>query len=862
MARPAILSPAPPRRGTSRHSGEGRGPTGTAARGLRWAIVAAALCAPWFYGGGGVPARMGFAALGLALVCCDLQLHSWRRDARRLPLVLVPGALLLAYAVVQLIPGFGSGARDLFPHAAISSDPFSTGLAIFEMLGMTAWIYLGGNYFASRRRLGLLAAVLLGGVLFQSGYAIFQFARHSPYVFHRYNPSEGGAGFGTFIDRDHLAEYLLGAGTFAIACLWTRARRVEYRFLLALAAIVIALGLASSLSRGGLLLGAGLLAVAALVPRSQLRKPAWLVIAATTGLLAFFGAGRLFQRLLQSNWQFETTHGRLAAWRNCLAVAHHFLPWGSGFGTFEFAYAPFAFFTGPVGRLNAAHNDGLQLLIEGGWVAILTMAAAVVVLIRAYRSREKSAESGPVWLALVLVAINSLFDFGLHVAGIGILIALLVGIASAGTGAVRRVRLPRWAASLVGLALLLPALAAGRHGLIAWQADHALTPAALQLAAQREPRNSARWKAWALALPSLPEQLPRLRRATELNPWDGEAWARLGGAESLVAPALAAADLQRAMRADPSSYVVRRTAASAYFLLGDTQRSLQQWGLAVRANPAFLPEIVTAALQIAPARQFQPLLPLDAGILSAFIRQVRRDHVLAAADAFRRLLTLQPQPPPDLTRALLDDLVDQGHWPEARRLWTEIAPRYQAAPAGQGDFTNADFQTRPFDGGLDWRTRALPPGMTVDYRPVCENRPFPCVRIRMDSVADVGFLSPFQVVPVAPGQLYRFAAEVRVEDLTTDQGVGLEVREYRSDRVLASSPRLLGTQDWQLLTTTLRIPAGVSQIVVGVGRQISNRMAHVPLSGTAWLRTAHFHLEMGEAPSGAAIRAGAGSGNQ
>ena len=35
------------------------------ARAMRWAIALAALCAPWFYGGGGVAAGMAFAALGL-----------------------------------------------------------------------------------------------------------------------------------------------------------------------------------------------------------------------------------------------------------------------------------------------------------------------------------------------------------------------------------------------------------------------------------------------------------------------------------------------------------------------------------------------------------------------------------------------------------------------------------------------------------------------------------------------------------------------------------------------------------------------------------------------------------------------------
>jgi hypothetical protein len=810
---------------------------------MRVMIAAAALCAPWFYGGGGVPARLGFAALALALAGVDLGFHAWRRDARRIPTLLAPGAVLLVFAGLQLIPGLGPGARDLLPHATISIYPFPTWLAGFEMLGMTAWIYLGANYYGSRRKLGLLAAVILAGVVLQSTYSVFQFVRHSPYVFRRYNPNEGGAGFGTFIDRDDLAEYLLFAATFSLGCLWARARRRESQFLLAMAAIVIALGVVSSLSRGGLLLGLGVLAFATIGKKKRARRLVVLVAAATTALVVFFGPGRLFQRVVRSNWQFESTHGRIAIWGNCLKVLHHFLPWGAGFGTFEFAYAPFAYFSGPVGRLNAAHNEWLQLLIEGGVVAGVAMAASVVMLVRAYRHSDKSPELIAVWLALELVAFNSLYEFGLHVAGIGILVAVLVGVACALTGAAGPVRLPRWSAALLALLLVVPALAAGRHGFDAWRANRAVTSAQLRAAAEREPQDAAGWENWGQEVLPLSARLLPLRRATQLNPWNGVAWARLAGVKALISPGMAPADLKRALRADPSSYEVHQLAANVFLILGDTPRSLQQWGLAVRANPIFLPDIVTEVAEVGQVRQFQSDLPLDASILSDFIRLVRRSDVLAAADAFRRLLTVQPVPPADLTRVLMDDLVNQQQWAVARQIWAELAPRYGAAPPGQSDFTDANFQAPPFDGGLDWRARTLPPGARIEYLAHCGNADFACVKMQLNRVADVELFSPFQVIPVAPGQVYRFSAAVRVAGLTTDQGVGLEVRSYRGDVALTSSARLIGTQDWQTLTAPMRVPAGISTIMVGLGRSVSDRLAHVPLDGTVWVRGIHFHLD-------------------
>lgn len=809
---------------------------------IRLAVAAAVFVAPWFYGGGGETASLAFGALGLALASVDLCRQGWRSETRLVPHVLLPFAVVISYALIQLLPGLGPGSGDLFPHATISIYPYAGWLVVYKMLGACAWLYLGANYWGNRQQWGALAGILLAGLLLQAGYAAYQYAAHSPYVFQRPNLFEGGAGFGTFIDRDDLAEYLVCGGCFALGCLWPRARRPEFRLLLALAAMVLGIGLLATLSRGGFLLSVGIVAFLVVRVRRRPREIGSLLAVGVGGaaIIWYYGPVALFRRLAESNWQFELNSGRLAIWTNSWSALRHFLPWGAGFGNFEWAYAPFAHFTGPVGHVNAAHSDWLQLWIEGGVIAGIAVVIALYWLGRVFRRAARTPEITAVGLALVAVSINSFYEFGLQIGGIAVLVALLVGIFSAEVGAARRVRSAHRLGLILGLLVLLPAWAAARTSWATWRANTDTTPAGLAHAVAAEPGSAENWAAWADDAPDAATVASRLRQSLQRNPWNGAVWVRLGESEALLGSAGAARSLECGLRAGPSDYDVHYIAANAYVLLGQPAHALQQWGEAARANPLFTSAVVAAALRFAPARQLQPDLPDNPEVLGAFIRRVRTTDALAAADAMYRLLRLEPRPPEDLARALFDDLVDQQQWQEARGLWTRLADIYHLPPAGDGDFTDPDFRERPFGGGLGWRTLALPPGQTVSYEPHCDGQDFGCDMIQFTGVSNGNLQGPFQVIPAQPGQQLRFLATVRVQGLSTDQGIELQVRDYSRGRLLAESEPARNGNGWRNINVTLRVPVGVTALAVGLERPASQALPDVPVGGSIWLRAFHY----------------------
>ena len=103
-------------------------------------------------------------------------------------------------------------------------------------------------------------------------------------------------------------------------------------------------------------------------------------------------------------------------------MAGDFLPWGSGFGSFDtvfFQYEPRDALS--TMYLNHAHNDWLQFVIEGGLpAALLLCAAGVWFAVRAaalWRGRRQV--NAPLRLGMlaviVLVAVASAVDYPLRV---------------------------------------------------------------------------------------------------------------------------------------------------------------------------------------------------------------------------------------------------------------------------------------------------------------------------------------------------------------------------------------------------------------------------------------------------------------
>jgi O-antigen ligase len=313
----------------------------------------------------------------------------------------------------------------------------------------------------------LCVACLVNGALLALFALVQRFTAHPGILYWTY-PSAGNV-FGPFINRNHFALYLnlcIGLGVaFVLSRAWRdqpdrgagastdfsgQARRKrglvaslsevvhDSPALWACAAVALMLSsVALCLSRGGLLALAGGSLVCGLTVavglRGHFRLGTILVIGlAAVAVIAWLGAGPLWARLVTLG-DGQAAVDRLPLWSRVLPIARHYPLWGTGYGTFEqveVMYRPDA--RDEAAKYHHAHNDYLELLLEGGVFALgLCVLAIGLVYLGGWRAlcRHRIGPTAGLaaggLFAFTTLVIHSFGEFGTHIPAVTVLAAVL-----------------------------------------------------------------------------------------------------------------------------------------------------------------------------------------------------------------------------------------------------------------------------------------------------------------------------------------------------------------------------------------------------------------------------------------------------
>ncbi|MDT8759734.1 O-antigen ligase family protein [Sphingomonas psychrotolerans] len=269
--------------------------------------------------------------------------------------------------------------------------------------------------------LALISASTLLGLLQLSGVYF-----NSPLI----NDSVGQVS-ATFANRNHFALFLALGCLLAPVWPFLGGRSPGWRAPVAFAlGLLFALTIVATGSRAGILVGAiglaaGLWIVRQGIRRTMARYPRWTfpaIVAAIPALIGIFvllaiAAGRAasIERLFTSDTAQDM---RTRGLPTVLEMIKGYFPTGTGFGTFDRAFRihePFALLKPTY--FNHAHNDLLEVFLEGGIAGGALLAAALAWLvyagIRAWRAgpgtRQGLPKAGAV--ALLLIVIASAFDY-------------------------------------------------------------------------------------------------------------------------------------------------------------------------------------------------------------------------------------------------------------------------------------------------------------------------------------------------------------------------------------------------------------------------------------------------------------------
>jgi O-antigen ligase len=334
----------------------------------------------------------------------------------------------LPFAVWRLLPGHApyasiAAATALVGWRPLSLTPDLTVDAVFALLPPLA---AGLAVLLLQRRLrAWLWFVLAAGALGSAALGIIQ-SQIGGTSYHLFRMTNPDTAVGVFANRNHQAAYLAAMLplTGALASWFVRKGSDTRLVLSGVAAVDAALLLALVLtgSRMALVLAAfGIVGALWPIVRGGSRR-LWIgAVAAGGGAVAFIAVAlamtrdSALERFTIASFNDET---RRAAFGPLLATARAFLPMGAGFGAFDTVYRRFE----PTNQLstiylNAAHNEPLQLAIEGGVPALVLLAlfgwwwvgSAKRILI----AHRASFAAAAVWTTVILIA-SSMVDYPLH----------------------------------------------------------------------------------------------------------------------------------------------------------------------------------------------------------------------------------------------------------------------------------------------------------------------------------------------------------------------------------------------------------------------------------------------------------------
>lgn len=339
-----------------------------------------------------------------------------------------------------LAPALAGVAPGWIPMSLTPDRTWATALGLIPALGL----FFGCMAVDSAARFRLVAILLLGAGLSMALGAL-QLAEGGD-AFHLDSRSADGAVTGFFVNRNHLATFILMSLPFAAALAapgrrWPVSPQI-LRWGCVLFGLLAVVTLAAIRSRAGVvLLAPAILLSLLIILRSSdarqsiraLRLWAGGVVAAGLAVLAF-GLSPLMAR-------FEEAGGgqdRLGRWPEVLEAAGRYQPIGGGLGSFRPIYGSVE----PVAELdssffNHAHNDYLELWLETGWLGAAVLALALVwVTPRWIRAWRKGPDGGdPLVLAagagLILIALHSVVDFPIRSVTNLVVVGLCMGLIAA-----------------------------------------------------------------------------------------------------------------------------------------------------------------------------------------------------------------------------------------------------------------------------------------------------------------------------------------------------------------------------------------------------------------------------------------------
>lgn len=171
----------------------------------------------------------------------------------------------------------------------------------------------------------------------------------------------------------------------------------------------------------------------------------------------------------------------------------------------------------------------------------------------------------------------------------------------------------------------------------------------------------------------------------------------------------------------------------------------------------------------------------------------------------------------------------------AKDIWLS---RLGEAAAGVHD---GGFEQEPLNRAFGWVFQRNPQ-VSIERTAVTAYEGNKSLHLHFRGTDNVSFQHVSQIVPVAPGREYSLRFARKNSNLTTDQGVFLEVAGYQCKGLYAKSSAATGTSPWVIEELRFKVPEECQALTLRVRRKES-LMFDNKIAGDYWLDGVHLGLQ-------------------
>lgn len=410
-------------------------------------------------------------------------------------------------------------------------------------------------------------------------------------------------------------------------------------------------------------------------------------------------------------------------------------------------------------------------------------------------------------------------------------------------------RSARWVAVAIAIAIfVLLAFAVGRNYIAGAIASN-LTAQNLATAIRVDPGDAR----YTLALGRLyqytvlnaqPElAMKELTRTVQLNPYDARAWLDLGtGLQFQGNDSLARACMKRVDTLAPRIPQFQWALGNFYLVHNNLPEAFAHFRMVLAAIPYYDSQIFTTAWKASgdASTILSELIPQGQSVEIRYLAYLVTTNRLDDAGAvWDRMVRSGQKVPASSASLYMDVLIGAHRSAAAYKIWNSLRAMgslpatYATTP--QNLVENGDFENALLDMGFDWRVAPVA-GVYVGLDDSTFHSPAKSLMVEFTGKQNLDYHNVYQYVPVEPNHSYRLTAYLKTQDITTDSGPRMEVRDPYNPALLDKfTDQVTGTTDsWTPLSLTFTTGPKTELITINVARRASEEFIN-QISGKFWV---------------------------